>query len=81
VYIAVTPLTSGTAFEEQLVANPPRFQLLIPPVGATDPVAPVTVAVNVIGAPKRCVTGVPTVVSVGIASGTATTSEIELIEV
>jgi hypothetical protein len=68
-------------FDEQLVDKPPRFQLLIPPVGATDPVAPVTVAVNVIGAPKRFVTGVPTVVSVGIASGTVTTSELELVEV
>ena len=68
-------------FDEQLAAKPPRFQLLIPPVGATDPVAPVTVAVNVIGAPKMLVEGVPTVLILGIASGTTTTSGIELVAV
>ena len=68
---------------EQLVflAKPSRCQLIIPPVGATDPAAPVTVAVNVIGAPKTLVRGVPTIVTVGVAGNTTTGNAVELVAV
>ena len=70
-------MTSGPVFDEHVVACPPRFHV-IAPVGATEPTTPVTVAVNVIGAPNTLVKGVPTTVIDGVTWPTETDIGLEL---